>query len=98
LAAPTRLLLVLAALAVAGCGGGSADRRLALVDADELAARVCAAVAIASPCNTQAASVRRLARDTWLVRLEGPDGVECDSIRLSRFSVSARRGVARVPC
>jgi hypothetical protein len=98
--APTRLVpLALVVLTVAACGGGgSADRRLALADADELAARVCAAVAIASPCDTQAVGVRRLARDTWVVRLEGPDGAQCDSIRLSTFSVSALRGVTRVPC
>ncbi len=90
--------LALVVLAVAACGGDSADRKLALADADELAARVCAAVAIASPCDTQAVSVRRVARDTWVVRLEGPDGAQCDSIRLSTFSVSALRGVTRVPC
>jgi hypothetical protein len=100
LPAPTRLLpLVLVGLVVAACGSaGSADRKLALVDADELAARVCAAVAIASPCDTQAVSVRRLTRDRWVVTLEGPEGVECDALRLSTFNVSALRGVARVPC
>jgi hypothetical protein len=100
LPAPTRLLLLaLIALTAAGCGsGGSADRKLAQVDADELAARVCAAVAIAAPCDTQAVSVRRLTRDRWVVTLEGPDGVVCHVITLSTFSVSALRGVARVPC
>ena len=100
LPAPTRLvLLVLVVLAMAACGSdGAAERNLALVDADELAARVCA-VAIASPCHTRAASVHRVSRGTWVVRLEGgPNGVECDATRLRTFRVSTLRGVARVPC